>query len=47
MKTVISIPDELDIGGVIREGAEEYVSYVSFEEAAVDAGIAAWLEAIV
>ncbi len=44
MKTVISIPDELDIGGIIREGAEEYPS---FEEAALHAAIAVWLEAMV
>jgi hypothetical protein len=41
MKPVISIPNELDIGGIIREGAEEYAS---FEVAALHAGIAALLD---
>jgi hypothetical protein len=43
MKMVFSIPDELDIAGMVWEGADEYAS---LEEAlrALDAGIAAWLE---
>ena len=44
MKTVISIADELDIGGIIREDAEEYAS---IEEADLHTAIAAWLEAMV